>query len=100
MAHRRLTLAELRAEGTDVAFALGEDQDHLEPGGVADVLEQDRGAFGLLETMVDGLGDLARPAALGAGALGAGALGAEALGADDFGTALATGMTSSSDSGE
>src|SRR5206468_1469939 len=42
VADRRLALAELRAEGSDVLLAVGEDQDHLEASRVADVLEEDR----------------------------------------------------------
>src|SRR5690348_5707870 len=36
-----LALAELGAEGADVLLALGEDQDDLQAGRVADVLQQD-----------------------------------------------------------
>ena len=42
MADCGLALAELRTQGADVPLALGQDQDHLEPGRVADMLEQDR----------------------------------------------------------
>src|SRR5262249_52789838 len=59
MADGRLTLAELGAQGADVPLPLGEDQDDLEPGGVADVLEQDRGAACLVIPLLgpaDGLG--------------------------------------------
>ena len=51
VADGRLALAELRAEGADVLLAVGEDQDHLEPGRVADVLQEDRGPLGLLRTL-------------------------------------------------
>ncbi len=37
-----LGLAELLAEGADVVLGLGEEEDHLEPGRVADELEEDR----------------------------------------------------------
>ena len=46
MADGGLALAELGAQGTDVSLAIGQDQDDLEPGGIADVLEQDRRAAG------------------------------------------------------
>jgi len=52
MAHRGLALAELGAKGADVAFAFGQDQDHLEAGGVAHMLEQDRRSLGLLEPLI------------------------------------------------
>src|SRR5271166_2611420 len=38
-----------------MALTLGEDQDHLEPGGIAHMLEQDRRPFGLLEPLIGGL---------------------------------------------
>ena len=51
-------------------FAFGQDQDHLEAGRVADVLEQDRGPLGLLEPLINGLDRLgSAEAALGAAAL-------------------------------
>src|SRR5205823_12581891 len=52
MTDGRLALAELRAEGADVLLPLGQDQDHLEAGRVADVLQEDRGALGVLEPLV------------------------------------------------
>ena len=59
VADGRLALAELGAEGADVALALGQDQDDLEPGGVADVLQQDRRPLRLLEPLVGCLAALA-----------------------------------------
>ncbi len=59
MADGGLALAELGAQGAHVALALGEDQDDLKPGGVADVLEQNRCAPGLLKPLLgaaEGLG--------------------------------------------
>src|SRR5271157_3207839 len=55
VADGRLALAELGTQGADMALTLGEDQDHLKPGGVAHVLEQDRRPFGLLEPLIGGL---------------------------------------------
>src|SRR5271157_4868480 len=51
----RQALAELGTQGADMALTLGKDQDHLKPGGVAHVLEQDRRPFGLLEPLIGGL---------------------------------------------
>jgi hypothetical protein len=39
MADGRLALAKLRAQGTDVAFAFGKNQDDLKPGRIAHVLQ-------------------------------------------------------------
>ena len=52
MADGGLALAQLVAQGADMALALGEDQDHLQTRGVADVLQEDRRTSGLLEPIV------------------------------------------------
>ena len=45
-----LALVQLAAEPPDVPLALGEHGDDLEPGRVADLLEQDRRTLGSLES--------------------------------------------------
>src|SRR4051794_12776090 len=56
MADGRLALVEMLAEGTHVPFAFGQDHDDLEPGRIADVLEQDRRPPCLLEPMIGPFG--------------------------------------------
>ena len=50
MADGGLALAQSGGQGPDVTLSLGEDQDDLEPGGVADVFEQNGARCGLVET--------------------------------------------------
>src|SRR5262249_47226196 len=52
MADCGLALAQLRAKRADVALTVGKDQDDLEAGRVADVLEQDRRAASLMKPLL------------------------------------------------
>ncbi len=69
MADGRLALAELGAKSTDVLFAIGEDQDYLEPGRVADVLQENRGTLGLVGSLISGLDGLGLRRGFGGGSL-------------------------------
>ena len=73
VADGRLALAELRAKGTDVLLAIGQDQDHLEPGRVADMLQEDRSTLGLLRSLISGLDRLGLRRCLRSGGLRSGA---------------------------
>ena len=64
MADGGLALAQLGAQGPDVPLAFGENQDHLKPRRVADVLEQDRCSASLMISLLgpaDRLGLAPRP---------------------------------------